>query len=151
MISSDQGTAEITHFLNKWSLNSKIVLHKELFINRVEIDYSWAVIHSTCIAFNKMNILGYLESCWSIVNTDQGSPCTLAVIHLCSAHVMHKLSHNLTKTFKIDKKLKQLILHVFAALLGSITMGEIDRIFTLLCIVLSNKDSNEIVSKKTWN
>ena len=93
-----------------------------------------------------MNIIGYLESCWSIVNTDQGSPCTLTVIHLCSAHVMHRLSHNLTKTFKIDKKMKQLILHVFTAVLRSITMREIDRLFTLLCIGLSNEYSNEIVS-----
>ena len=83
--------------------NSKIVLHKELFINRVEIDYSWALIHSTCIVFNKMNILGYLESSWKIVNTDGGSLGTLSVIHLCSAHIMHRMSHNLTKHIKLIK------------------------------------------------
>ena len=126
MISSDQGTAEITHFLNKWYLNSKIVLHKGLFINRVEFDYSWALIHSTCIAFNKMNIWG-------------GSLGTLSVIHLCSAHIMHRMSHNMTKTYKIDQNFKQLILHVFAAILRSKTMREIDRLFTLLCILSSNE------------
>ena len=146
MISSDQGTAEMIHFLNIWYLNSKIVLHKELFIHRVEIDYSWALIHRTCIAFNKMKILGYLESCWKIVSTDGGSLGTLSVIHLCSAHIMHRISHNLTKTYKIDKNFKQLIQHVFAAILRSITMREIDRLFTLLCIVLSNEYSNEIVN-----
>ena len=98
MISSNRGTAEITYFLNKWYLNSKMVLHKELFINRVEIDYSWVLIHSTCIAFDKMNIWGYFESYWKIVNTDEGSLGTLSVIHLCSAHIMHSLSHNLTTT-----------------------------------------------------
>ena len=62
-----------------------------------------------------MDILGYLESCcWRIVNTDQGLVCTLNVIQLCFAYIIHKLSHNLTKTSKIDKKLK-LIPDVFAA------------------------------------
>ena len=32
------------------------------------------------------------------------------------------------------------------AILKSITMREIDRLFTLLCIVLSNEYSNEIVN-----
>ena len=54
MISSDHGTAEISHFLNKWYLNSKLVLNKEIHITRIEIDYSWAMIHSACIAFNKV-------------------------------------------------------------------------------------------------
>ncbi|KAI6655862.1 hypothetical protein LOD99_1596 [Oopsacas minuta] len=148
MISSDQGAAEITHFLNKWYLNSKLILHKEIFITRVEIDYSWALIHSTCIAFNKISILGYLESCWRNVNSDERSVDVdvFTVIHLCSAHVMHKLSQNLSKTFKIDKTLKQLILHVFAAILRSITMREINRLFILLCNVLSVEHSTEIVS-----
>ncbi|KAI6648569.1 hypothetical protein LOD99_8049 [Oopsacas minuta] len=148
MISSDQGTAEITHFLNKWYLNSKLILHKEIFITRVEIDYSWALIHSTCIAFNKINILGYLESYWRNVNSDERSVDVdvFTVIHLCSAYVMHKLSQNLSKTFKIDKTLKQLILHVFAAILRSITMREINRLYILLCNVLSVVHSTKIVS-----
>ena len=58
---------------------------------------------------------------------------------------MHRMSRNLTKTYKIDIHYKELILHVFAAILRSITMREIDRLFTLFCIVLSNEYSNEIV------
>ena len=146
MISSDQGTAEITHFLNKWYLNSKLVLHKEVVISRVEMDYSWAMIHSTCIAFNKMNILGYLESCWRIVNMKVRVLGSLTVVHLCSAHIMHRLSHNLMKKFRIDKTLRQLILHVFAAILRSITMEEINKIFILLCNVMSVKYTDGKVS-----
>ena len=59
-----------------------------------------------------MNILGYLESCWNIVNTDEGTFVTFNCYSFCS-HITHRLSHTLTKTFTIDKKLKQIILHVF--------------------------------------
>ena len=41
MISSDQGTSEMTHFLNKWILTSKLILHKDINIDQVEMDYSW--------------------------------------------------------------------------------------------------------------
>ena len=53
MISSDHGTAEISHFLNKWCLNTKLVVNSDIKIHKVEMDYSWAMIHSKCLAFNK--------------------------------------------------------------------------------------------------
>ena len=50
MITSDYGTAEITHFLNKWVLTCKSILHKELKIGQIEMDHSWAIMHSSCLA-----------------------------------------------------------------------------------------------------
>ena len=41
---------------------------------------------------------------------------SFTVVHLCYAHIMHRLSHNLMKSFTIDKTLRQLILHTFAAI-----------------------------------
>ena len=60
------GLQKISHFLNKWVLTSKLVLHKALNITQVEMDYSWAMMHSSCIAFNKINITSYLDKCWKI-------------------------------------------------------------------------------------
>ena len=68
MISSDHGTAEITHFLNKWVLTCQAVLHKYLKIEHIEMDHSWAIMHSTCLAFNRLSISLYLTQCWEIVN-----------------------------------------------------------------------------------
>ena len=48
MISSDHGTAEITHVLNKWLLTCKAILHKDLKIGHIEMDHRWAIMHSTC-------------------------------------------------------------------------------------------------------
>ena len=57
MISSDHSTVEISHFLNKWCLSIKLFNNTDLKVKKVEIDFSWALIHSTCLAFNKFTIL----------------------------------------------------------------------------------------------
>ena len=105
MISSDHGTAEITHFLNKWVLTCKAILHKGLKIDQIEMDYSWAIMHSTCLAFNKLSIAIYLCKCWEIVNDKTSTKLTIpTVLHHCSAHIMHQISYKLDKKNKIDKK-----------------------------------------------
>ena len=140
MISSDHGTAEISHFLNKWCLSAKLVINRDLQINKVEMDYSWAMIHSTCSAFNKFTILNYLQNCWRFVNNGEDLNVT-TVLHLCSAHVMHRISYNLDKKFKIDKQIKRIILHVFGRILNSNNIHEIDHLFELLCYVLCSKNN----------
>ena len=40
IISSDHRTAQITHFLNKWVLTCKAVLHKDLKTGQIEMDHS---------------------------------------------------------------------------------------------------------------
>ena len=74
MISSDHSTAEISHFLNKWCLNTKLVINRDIKIDKIEMDYSWAMIHSTCLAFNKFTVFNYLESCWEIMTNNRAWP-----------------------------------------------------------------------------
>ena len=104
------------------------------------------MIHSACITFNKSNILGYLESCWKVVSTNVKVMNSLTVIHLCSAHIMHRLSHNLDKKFKIQKSFKHLTLHVFAVILKAKSMQEINRVFVGLSNILSIQYYNDTVS-----
>ena len=94
MISSDHGTAEITHFVNKWVLTCKPILHRGLNIDQIEMDYSWAIMHSTWLAFNKLSIAQYLCKCWEIVSDKTSTMSTIpTVLHLCSAHIMHQISY----------------------------------------------------------
>ena len=61
------------------------------------------------------------------------------VLHLCSAHIMHRISYNLGRKFKIEKQLKRIILHVFGRMVNSKQIDEINQIFGLLCYVLCCK------------
>ena len=91
MISSNHGAAEITHFLNKWVLTSKLIMNREIKIVQIELDYSWAMMHSACISFNKINVLSYLDKCWEVVNNVKPEFSFSTVLHLCSVHIMHRI------------------------------------------------------------
>ena len=147
MISSDHSTAEISHFLNKWCLNAKLVISRDLKIGQVEIDYSWAMIHSTCLAFNKISVLNYLEKCWSFVINNEDLSMT-TILHLCTAHIMHRISYNLNKKFKLNKKLKQIILLVFGRMVTSNKIKDVDKLFELLCYILCSKKITSIYCRK---
>ena len=139
MISSDHSTAEISHFLNKWCLSVKLFKNTDLKVKKVEIDFSWALIHSTCLAFNKFTILSYLQNCWEYIHNNKNLIESTTVLHLCSAHIMHRISYNLGKKFLIEKQLKRIILHAFGRMVNCNQMDEIDQIFGLLCYILCCK------------
>ena len=92
-------------------MNAKLVLNKEIKLQNVEMDYSWAMRNSTCLAFNKFAILHYFQKCrkLAIGSEDISFP---TILHISSADVMHRICYNLHKKFKPEKKLKQVILHV---------------------------------------
>ena len=140
MISSDHGTAEITHFLNKWD--------KDLRIDQIEMDYSWAIMHSTCLAFNKLSIALYLTKCWEIIHNKTSTKSTITtVLHLCSAHIMHRISYQLDKNYKIDKKVKRLVLHAFGTMVKSSNIEEIILVFESLCTLLTTELMSPQVTK----
>ena len=69
MVSSDHSTAEISHFLNIWCWSVKLFDSTDLKVKKIDIDFRSALIHSTCLAFNKFTILSYLQNCWESIDT----------------------------------------------------------------------------------
>ena len=68
-------------------------------------------MHSTCLAFNKFNVLIYLQYCWEFIACNENLRVP-TVLHLCTAHIMHRNSYNLNKKFNLEKSLKRIILYV---------------------------------------
>ena len=144
MISNDHTTAEITHFLYRWFLTCKKVISKDLNIAQVEMDYSWAILHSACTVFNKSSLVEYLEKCWRIIVNKEELNLE-PVLHICSAHIMHRFSHQIAKKFKVDKKLKSLILYTVCFSCKQIS--KLDTLFTSLCYVLASEFITPSVSE----
>ena len=143
MISASHSAAEITYFLHKWSLDAKRVLGGELNIWQIEIDFSWALIHSVCNAFLKSDLDTYLDKCWNAVRHPGGRVIDLKVIlHLCSAHFIHGISFNLNKKFKINKNVRKLILHSIGFIAKSTDLSKINNVFDSLCFVFCSKVRN---------
>ena len=148
MISSDQGNSEKTHFLYKWILTSKLILHKDINIVQVEMDYSWPLMHSTCLAFNEQSMTIYLSKCWEIVNCKTSAKLNLpTVLHLCSAHIVHSISYKLDKNYKFVKRPKRLVLHACGTMVKSTNIDEINIVFESLCIFMTTESMLPLVTK----
>ena len=105
------------------------------------------MMHSTCIAFNKFSILNYLQYCWEFIAKNENLDA-ITVLHLCSAHIMHSISYNLNKKFKLEKALKRIILHVFGRMVNCRQMNEINQIFGLVCYILCSKKQTSVYYNK---
>ena len=102
MISSGHTSAEISYFLHKWSLDAKKILGGNLKIGQIEIDFSWALIHSTCNVFLNSDIYTYLDKCWSRIELNHKENFEV-ILYLCSAHLMHSIGCHINKRFKLNK------------------------------------------------
>ena len=67
MISSEQTNVGISNFLNRWLYDVKKVTNKLIVPNQIEVDYSWAMLHSVCCSFCKETLENYLNTCWQYI------------------------------------------------------------------------------------
>ena len=120
------------------------IIHKNFAPNHVEIDFCWAMIYSICQSFNHENLEGYLNACWEMNQCSSSVIYSKTVIHICSAHIMHRFSHKLNYTLRASKETKRRILFVMARLINSVSFKEIDSLFFALCVSVLPKLYSEV-------
>ena len=110
MLTSEQTNVEISHFLNRWCYDVKRILNRDISPSQVEVDFSWAMLHSICQIFNRQDLEDYLNTCWQYLHDSQPKySWNKSVLHICSAHLMNRISYKLDRTMKIKKSVKRLI------------------------------------------
>ena len=110
MLSSDHMNTEISHFLNKWLYAVKSIINKNFAPNHVEVDFSWAMLHSVCQSFKRDNLEGNLNICWGMTKSSGSERNPKTVIHVCCSHIMHRFSYKLNYTLEASKETKRRIL-----------------------------------------
>ena len=146
MLSSSHTNVEITHFLHKWSYDVKLVLNHEICPAHIEVDFSWVMLHSICRIFNKEQLEDYLDACWDFIhNSAHKFERNRSVLHICSAHLMHRISYKLERNMRISKVLKRFIMFVMARLVSSTKFENFEQLFIALCMLcLSRRKFPEI-------
>ena len=131
---------EISHFLSKWLYDTNKILNKQFNPAHIEIDFSWAMLHSTCRSFNQISLEEYLTTCWKM-NATNNFPMIYSrtIIHLCSAHIMRRFSFKLDRIMKIPKETKTRILFVMTRIIDCESFEEINQIFVALIISCSTR------------
>ena len=120
---------------------SKKVTNKLIMPNLIEVDYSWAMLHSVCYSFFKETLENYLNTCWQYIQTlssSTHSPKT--IIHICKAHVMNRFSYKLGHNFQLDKQRKQKIMFIMARMVSCTVFDEMNQLFISLCMINLSKN-----------
>ena len=60
MLTNDNSTPSIEYFLTKLIRDAQAI-HKTLVPKQVEVDFSWAMLNATCMAFMRCSVSAYLQ------------------------------------------------------------------------------------------
>ncbi len=144
MLTNEQSIPQITFWLMQFL--RKLSQYTILKVHQVETDYSWALLQSVMLAFNRESIVSYLDRAFDICSKLKTwkDIRTFTVLHLCSAHVLKAVTQSIERK-TADKGLKDFATFVFARLQNSTSMSTALKIFRTLCTVLLGKHNTNIV------
>lgn len=109
-------------------------------IYQVETDYSWALIQSVLLSFNKQDIHVYLMESDKLVkgNDTMTDFSRQTVLHLCSAHIIKAVQGAIGR-ITTDKGLKEFVTHCVAQLINTTSLKRAVDIFECMCHVSYTK------------
>lgn len=136
MLTSDQTTATILHWLTCLRRDYYKLFQKHFKPQKVETDFSWAMIHAVVQAFSTIGVQEYLQLCFRVCQEQQS--VQLTVIHLCAAHMLKLISMKLSKV-QCKKETKQFFLYCFALLQNTTAFGQILSITRCIVYVFSSR------------
>ena len=143
MLTNDHTAINIGYFLQKMSHDYCKVIGKDLQPDKIEIDFSWAMIHASMLSFNKTEVLSYLQESWKVTTGERFKFKT--IIHLCSAHIMHMIMRKVNSSFK-NKQTSYFVGKCVGLLVNADSLAEADAIFNSLCVLFCNETSKLVVA-----
>ena len=139
MMTNDHCTASISNFLLVLQRDYKKVKNKALQPQKVESDFSWAIIHSVLLTFDHCDISAYLTGAWDYLMNGKAF-IYKTIIHICTAHMIKMM---LGKLAIKDKDKRKFFAYVIARILDSTRMSDLDRLFHHLCNICIAKFDSE--------
>ena len=140
MISNSHTMADIANFLHRVQRSLRALKPSVRYPRKIEVDFSWALIHGVLLGFNQETLLAYICKKWRELQKKEVTEKCL--VHICAAHMIHSYSRKLEQLTN-DKELRQLHLYIFATMQNSSSIEEITDVFKNLCVIsLSTQETN---------
>ena len=144
MISNSHTTADIANFLHRVQRSLRALKPSVQYPRKIEVDFSWALIHGVLLGLNQETLLAYICKKWRELQKKEVTEKCL--VHICAAHMIHSYSRKLGQLTN-DKELRQLHLYIFATMQNSSSIEEITDVFKNLCVIsLSTQETNTVQS-----
>ena len=102
MLTNDNSTPSIEYFLTKLIRDAQAI-HRTLVPKQVEVDFSWAMLNATCMAFMRCSVSAYLRKSWD------GASIVTAAVHVCSTHILRAIYKKLPNMPKEQNKFLKLV------------------------------------------
>ena len=145
MLSNRHSTAEISNFFFKLKKSLHTLKPGVCSPQKVELDFSWAMIHGVILGFNQESIVAYLTRQWKNIKKKDFSQETKSIVHLCCAHIIHSFSrklHSLTK----DKGLIEIILYSFGIMQNATSLDYLVEVFSNICTICLSRQGNNLLT-----
>ncbi|XP_073715784.1 uncharacterized protein [Misgurnus anguillicaudatus] len=145
LLSNEHSIPPLTFWLMQFLL--KLSNYTSIRINKVETDYSWALMQAVVLAFNRMSMDSYLEWTNAVCRKSKTSAEIKAVtiLHLCSAHIIKAVIVSIGRKTN-DKGLKEFSTFVFARLQNTLHVESAIEIFEHFCVVLLSETVTQTVT-----
>ncbi len=146
MLSNDHTVPPITFWLMQFTLH--LSKYTQIKIHQVETDYSWALIQSVMLAFNKEHISSYLNRAYKfcIGQKSWAEMKSHTVLHICSAHILKAVRQAICRQTD-DKGLRDFATFAFARLQNASNMTESTIVFRALCAMLTTPQNTKLVKE----
>lgn len=86
-ISSVHSVLHITYFLSTFTTAIRKRTSREV-VNKIEVDFSIALIQAVLKSFNDMNLSKYLEETYRLCSESVSSIPNFTIVHVCSTHIL---------------------------------------------------------------
>jgi len=136
MITSNHDIPSISILLKRYRQFVEINQRKWPLFKVVVVDWSWALINSLLIEWNRCNIVDYLKRVYLNVNEGTQIEDTFLIVHTCCAHFMKRVSSYMHTKFSKYIEIKTFVLECVAVMLMSTELLELDEIFEEFMTIL---------------
>ncbi|XDV39447.1 hypothetical protein PO909_008694 [Leuciscus waleckii] len=119
-------------------------------VHQVETDFSWALIGSVLLAFNKESVSSYLNRAHLIVSqkVKSADAFNFTVLHLCSSHIIKAVTQGFAKKTG-EYAVKEYATYCFGLLLNSTTLQEaLNHFQDMAMLFMSANKSNAVMAAK---
>jgi hypothetical protein len=149
------GTHDIPTLTALFSEFGTVLMHylksKGRKVDHLEMDWCFALIHSSLLTFNRHGLEVYLDLCYNKLMTEnkatQLSDIQFTILHICCAHVIKFVSKKVREFTKKNYQLFQFCMTWFAHLQVAKTMKEADILITFASKIFCSETNTPSVKK----
>lgn len=150
LISAKHDVTAIQHFLDVFNYNLKKISAQK--INKLETDFSLALLQSACKAFNGMNLSSYIQYMYDEYEKNMKTDVKVTALHVCSSHFIKTVSQKTKKCYpkKEQKHMRSIATSLIAKMLHCKCVSDTAEVYVVFVRLfgLKNKctDFNELVT-----